>query len=70
VVDAIEFGHTEVKKICAALNDLRAKVGKKKREVTPPEFDQKYYDQLKRKLEPNSPTRSIPRSIRRRKVTP
>ena len=24
VVDAIEFGHTEVKKICAAINELRA----------------------------------------------
>src|SRR5438309_4184256 len=31
VVDAIEFGHNEVKKICAAINDLRAKVGKPKR---------------------------------------
>src|SRR5271167_3249764 len=50
VVDAIEFGHTEVKKICAALNDLRTKAGKKKRAVTPPEFDQKYYDQLKKKV--------------------
>ncbi len=50
VVDAIEFGHTEVKKICAALNDLRAKAGKKKREVTPPEFDQKYYDALQKKI--------------------
>src|SRR5712675_1575768 len=37
VVDAIEFGHTEIKKICAAINELRAKVGKKKREVVPPE---------------------------------
>src|SRR5271169_3138890 len=50
VVDAIEFGHTEVKKICAAINDLRAKAGKKKREVTPPEFDQAYYDALKKKV--------------------
>src|ERR1700722_12353539 len=50
VVDAIEFGHTEIKKICAAINNLRSKVGKKKREVTPPEFDQKYYDQLKKKV--------------------
>src|SRR5215475_8576137 len=50
VVDAIEFGHTEIKKICAAINDLRAKVGKKKREVTPPEFDQAYYDNLKKKI--------------------
>src|ERR1700691_1407667 len=50
VVDAIEFGHTEIKKICAAINDLRSKAGKKKREVTPPEFDQKYYDALKKKV--------------------
>jgi len=50
VVDAIEFGHTEIKKICAAINDLRHRVGKKKREVTPPEFDQAYYDALKKKV--------------------
>jgi len=50
VVDAIEYGHTEIKKICAAINDLRARAGKKKREVTPPEFDQAYYDQLKKKV--------------------
>src|SRR5215475_8237139 len=50
VVDAIEFGHAEIKKICAAINDLRAKVGKKKREVVPPEFDQAYYDSLKKKI--------------------
>src|ERR1700694_2508016 len=50
VVDAIEFGHNEVKKICAAINDLRAKVGKKKREVVPPEFDQSYYDKLKSQI--------------------
>ena len=50
VVDAIEFGHTEIKKICAAINDLRAKVGKPKRTVDPVEFDQAYYDQLKAKI--------------------
>ena len=50
VVEAIEFGHTEIKKICAAINALRNKAGKKKREVTPPEFDQKYYDALKKKV--------------------
>ncbi len=50
VVDAIEFGHTEIKKICAAINDLRAKVGKPKRAVEPVEFDQAYYDQLKSKI--------------------
>jgi polyribonucleotide nucleotidyltransferase len=50
VVDAIEFGHTEIKKICAALNELRKKIGKPKREVAPPEFDQAYYDSLKKKI--------------------
>jgi polyribonucleotide nucleotidyltransferase len=50
VVDAIEFAHTEIKKICTAILEMRAKVGKKKREVTPPEFDQAYYDELKNKV--------------------
>src|ERR1700751_865377 len=50
VVDAIEFGHTEIKKICAAINELRQKAGKPKRVVQPPEFDQTYYDQLKKKV--------------------
>jgi polyribonucleotide nucleotidyltransferase len=50
VVDAIEFAHNEIKKICAAINELRSKVGKPKRQVTPPEFDQAYYDNLKKKI--------------------
>src|SRR5205809_4962501 len=50
VVDAIEFAHAEIKKICAAINELRSKAGKPKREVTPPEFDQAYYDKLKKKI--------------------
>ena len=50
VVDAIEFAHTEIKKICAALNDLRAKVGKPKRAVTAPEFDTAYYKELEAKV--------------------
>ena len=50
VVDAIEFGHAEIKKICAAINELRDKAGKKKREAVPPEFDQSYYDNLKKKV--------------------
>jgi polyribonucleotide nucleotidyltransferase len=50
VVEAIEFGHIEIKKICAAIKDLQSRAGKKKREVTPPEFDQAYYDKLKKKV--------------------
>ncbi len=47
VVDAIEFGHTEIKKICAAINDLRNKAGKPKRKVEPPQFDDAYYNGLR-----------------------
>ncbi len=50
VVDAIEFAHAEIKKICAAIEELRAKSGKKKREVTPPEFDEAYYKDLKKRV--------------------
>src|SRR5437762_8522067 len=50
VVDAIDFAHTEIKKICSTINELRQKAGKAKREVTPPEFDQTYYDSLKKKI--------------------
>src|SRR5271170_8138992 len=46
VVDAIEFGHTEIKKIIVAIEELVSKAGKPKRPVTPPEFDQTYYDAL------------------------
>src|SRR5215468_2346930 len=50
VVDAIEFGHAEIKKICAAINELRDKAGKPKRAVTAPVVDQAYYDKLKAKV--------------------
>src|SRR6266576_3040025 len=50
VVDAIEFAHTEIKKICAVINELRAKVGKPKRAVTAPEFDDSYYKDLEKKI--------------------
>ncbi len=50
VVDAIEFAHTEIKKICAAINELREKVGKPKRQVTPPEFDETYFKEMESKI--------------------
>jgi polyribonucleotide nucleotidyltransferase len=50
VVDAIEFAHTEIKKICAAINELRSKVGKPKRQVTPPEFDETYFKGLEAQI--------------------
>src|ERR1700751_5431308 len=50
VVEALEFGHTEIKKICKAINELRDKAGKPKRVGQPPEFDQADYDQLNAKI--------------------
>ena len=50
VVDAIEFAHTEIKKICAAIEELRSKAGKPKRKVTPPEFDETYFKALESKI--------------------
>jgi polyribonucleotide nucleotidyltransferase len=50
VVNAIEFAHTEIKKICAAIDDLVARAGKPKK--TPPanEIDQAYLDQLRSRI--------------------
>src|SRR5271165_4238097 len=50
VVDAIEFAHIEIKKICAAIEELRARVGKPKRQATPPEFDEAYFKSLEAKI--------------------
>jgi len=53
VVDAIEFApHRNQKKICAVISDLRAKVGKPKRPVVAPEFDEAYYKELEKKVGP------------------
>jgi polyribonucleotide nucleotidyltransferase len=52
IVDAIEFGHNEIKKICAAILELREKAGKPKREFTPPTIDEAYYRELRAKIEP------------------
>ncbi len=50
VVDAIEFGHGEIKKICAVIDELVAKAGKPKRVVPPVEFDDQYLAQLQAKV--------------------
>src|SRR5271165_2293595 len=50
VVQAIEFGHQEIKKICAAIGDLAHKVGKPKRAVEPVITDEAYLKELRSKL--------------------
>ena len=50
VVQAIEFGHQEIKKICSAISDLAQKVGKPKRVVEPVVTDEGYLTELRSKL--------------------
>jgi len=50
VVDAIEFAHGEIKKICAAIEDLVARAGKQKRLVSAVESDTEYLNALKAKV--------------------
>ena len=50
VVDAIEFAHDEIKKICAAIEDLAKRAGKTKRAVDHVELDQVYMNELTSKV--------------------
>src|SRR5881398_2035694 len=50
VVDAIDFAHTEIKKICATIRNLADLVGVTKRKVPDVEFDENYYNDLKAKI--------------------
>src|SRR5512146_3139380 len=42
VVDAIEFAHEEIKKICAVISELAQRAGKPKRALEPVEIDEAY----------------------------
>jgi polyribonucleotide nucleotidyltransferase len=50
VVDAIEFAHVEIKKICAAIEELVKLAGKTKRVPAAVEVDQAYLDELTAKV--------------------
>src|ERR1700735_4654561 len=50
ILAAIEFAHVEIKKIVAAIEELVAKAGKKKRAFTAPEFDEAYFAELSGKV--------------------
>ena len=50
VVDAIEFAHGEIKKICAAIEDLVSRAGKPKRTVNEVEVDHHYLRALESKV--------------------
>jgi len=50
VVEALEFGHAQIKKIVAAIKELGAQLKVKKVEVVPLPFDQGIYDSLKKSI--------------------
>src|ERR1700738_2125460 len=49
VVDALEFGHKEIKKIVAAIRELHAQLKPKKVVVAPLPFDQALYSEIEKK---------------------
>jgi polyribonucleotide nucleotidyltransferase len=49
ILEAIEFGHGEIKKIVAAIEELVAVAGKTKRVFVAPVFDEAYFAELKAK---------------------
>jgi polyribonucleotide nucleotidyltransferase len=49
VVDALEFGHAEIKKIVAAIRELQSRVKPEKVAVTPPAFDDALYAEITKK---------------------
>src|SRR6266478_2673923 len=50
VVDAIEFAHEQIKKICAAIEDLVSRAGKPKRLVSAVVIDHEYLNELTAKI--------------------
>ena len=51
ILEAIQHGHNEIRKIVAALKELFAQLGIKKREVTPPVRNEALYQEIKQKVE-------------------
>jgi len=49
VADALEFGHSEIKKIVAAIRDLGSRVNPVKVKVAAPAFDEALYQEIKAK---------------------
>jgi polyribonucleotide nucleotidyltransferase len=47
VLDALDIAHEEIKKICAAIEELRAKAGKEKLEIEEPKIDPDLVEQIR-----------------------
>src|SRR5438093_9984379 len=47
VLDALDIAHEEIKKVCAAMEELRGKAGKEKLEVSEPPIDPELIEQIR-----------------------
>jgi polyribonucleotide nucleotidyltransferase len=47
VLDALDIAHEEIKKICAALEELRAEAGKEKLHIEPPKVDPELVERIR-----------------------
>jgi polyribonucleotide nucleotidyltransferase len=50
IVDAIEFAHEHIKKICAVISELAQRAGKPKRALEPVQVDEAYLSELRSKV--------------------
>jgi len=50
ILDALDIAHGEIKKLCAAMNELREKAGKQKVEIEPPKVDASVLEEVKEKF--------------------
>jgi polyribonucleotide nucleotidyltransferase len=51
ILEALQYGHAEIRKIVAMQKDLFQKLGIKKREFVPPPLDETFYQEVKSKVE-------------------
>src|SRR5918995_2945733 len=47
ILDALDIAHGEIKKLCAAMEELRGKAGKEKLEVEAPSVDEALFEQIR-----------------------
>jgi polyribonucleotide nucleotidyltransferase len=47
ILDALDIAHSEIKKLCAAMEELAEKVGKEKIEVEPPSIDESLIEEIR-----------------------
>ncbi|MFL5908154.1 MAG: polyribonucleotide nucleotidyltransferase, partial [Solirubrobacterales bacterium] len=47
ILDALDIAHTEIKKLCASMEELRQEAGKEKIVIEPPKIDEELYESIK-----------------------